>query len=167
MDGGLARYAIGLVPLGILALAAVVLTVRRGVLPKRSGAVGRFLMLYGLGVFVQALHFIEERSTGFPEAFPALIGFDAWSEAFFTGFNLAWIVIWIASAVGIAAGWRVAYFPVWFFALAACVNGVAHPLIAVATGGYFPGLWTALVVGVIGAALLRMLWQETPLDRAG
>lgn len=161
MDDGLARYAIGLVPLGLLAVAAAVLTVRRGVVERRNPVLTRLLVVYGAAIAVQTLHFFEERFTGFPEAFPDLLGFGPWSDAFYTGFNVVWIVVWIAAGFGVAAGWRVAYFPVWFLALAACANGIAHPLIAIATGGYFPGLWTALVLGVIGVVLLRMLVRET------
>jgi hypothetical protein len=36
-------------------------------------------------------------------------------------------------------------------------NGVAHPLLSMRTGGYFPGLVTSLLVGVIGILLLRRL----------
>jgi hypothetical protein len=39
-------------------------------------------------------------------------------------------------------------------------NGVAHPLLSVATGGYFPGLDTSPVIG-IGVALLSRLWKTT------
>jgi hypothetical protein len=40
-------------------------------------------------------------------------------------------------------------------------NGVAHPLLSVATGGYFPGLFTSPVVGGIGLVLLSRLWKAT------
>ncbi len=53
---------------------------------------------------------------------------------------------------------HLAFFPVWFFAIAAIVNGVAHPLPAVAARGYFPGLITSPVVGVVGVLLwLRLV----------
>jgi len=44
-------------------------------------------------------------------------------------------------------------FPIWCFAIAAIVNGIAHPLLAVAARGYFPGLITSPVVGVVGVLL--------------
>jgi len=37
------------------------------------------------------------------------------------------------------------------------VNGIAHPLLAVDAAGYFPGLITAPMLGVAGAALWMRL----------
>ena len=59
---------------------------------------------------------------------------------------------------GPAKGTRLALFPVWFFAIAAVANGIAHPVLAVVGHGYFPGLITSPVLGVLGVLLgLRLL----------
>jgi len=50
--------------------------------------------------------------------------------------------------------YRIAYFPVWFFVIGMAGNGVAHPAVAVAVNGYFPGLIISPIVGIIGVILL-------------
>jgi len=48
-------------------------------------------------------------------------------------------------------------FSIWFLAIASAVNGVAHPVLSLVSGGYFPGLWSSPLVGVAGVFLLRAL----------
>jgi hypothetical protein len=104
---------------------------------------------------------MEEFVTGFEQRFPALLGLPAWSERFFVAFNLVWLSLWILSAVGLQRGYRAALFPVWFFAIAAMANGIAHPLLAVVAKGYFPGLITSPVLGVLGVLLWLSLLALT------
>jgi len=55
----------------------------------------------------------------------------------------------------------VALFPLWFLAAASVSNALLHPALAIATGGYFPGVLTSPVVGVAGLFLLRGLARIT------
>ncbi len=77
------------------------------------------------------------------------------------GFNVFWLGIWALAAVGVLRGFKVAYFPIWFFGLAMCLNGIAHPLLSVWVAGYFPGLVTAPFVGIMGVVVTRKLFQLT------
>jgi len=45
--------------------------------------------------------------------------------------------------------------------MAALANGVAHPLLSVRVAGYFPGLITSPVLGIVGVLLLRRLTSIT------
>lgn len=105
----------------------------------------------------QAVHFTEELVTGFHEQFPALLGLPPMPIRVFVVFNLAWLGIWSLSAWGLSAQRRVALFPLWFLGIGSAVNGVAHPLLSVLAGGYFPGLVTSPVAGFLGILLLRRL----------
>jgi hypothetical protein len=110
---------------------------------------------------VQCLHFIEEFVTRFPDRFPALLGLPAWSENFFVVFNLICLSVWILSAIGVQKGHRIALFPAWFFAIAAIANGIAHPVLAAVARGYFPGLISSPVVGLLGVSLWLKLQMLT------
>ena len=112
-------------------------------------------------VLFQAVHFAEELFTGFHERFPALFGLAPMALGVFVSFNLAWLVIWSLSVWGLAARNRVALFPLWFLSLGCIGNGVAHPSFSVLVGGYFPGLVTSPIVGVLGVLLLRRLLSIT------
>jgi hypothetical protein len=61
----------------------------------------------------------------------------------------------------VRAGYGAAFFAAWFLAVAAMANGVAHPLLAVASGGYFPGLVTAPVIAGVGIRLFVRLRAAT------
>jgi hypothetical protein len=80
--------------------------------------------------------------------------------SFFVPVNVAWIVIWIVSIPFLRVGRRSAFFAAWFMAIAGMLNGVAHPIMAIASGGYFPGLITSPVIGLASV----ILWQR--LQRA-
>ena len=111
---------------------------------------------------LQALHFCEEYLHEFYWRFPELLGLSAWSEAFFVTFNLTWLAIWTAAIAGLEKFPRAALVPLWFLGIAAAVNGLAHPALAIAVGGYFPGLWSSVFVGLAGVLLLYRLAVAGP-----
>ena len=117
-------------------------------------------------VLVQSAHFTEELSSAFHEKFPALFGLPPISARLFVLFNLSWLAVWLSAAWGLSARLRVALFPLWFLAIACVVNGVAHPSLALVSRGYFPGLITSPVVGVLGLLLLRQLLHVTERGNA-
>ncbi len=140
---------------------AVLLTILRR--PVDGDLVGRerTVRLFLIGLAAQCMHFMEEFVTRFQDRFPTLLGLPAWSQNFFVVFNLIWLSVWILSAIGLRRGYRLALFPVWFFAIGAIVNGIAHPMLAVVAQGYFPGLITSPVVGVLGVLLWLKLQALT------
>jgi hypothetical protein len=114
-----------------------------------------------IAVALQATHFIVEFTTGFHERFPELLGLAPWSVQFCVAFNLFWLALWSLGVWALAARQREALFLLWFLAIGCSANGVAHPLISMRTGDYFPGLVIFLVVGFIGVLLLRRLARIT------
>ena len=115
----------------------------------------------GITTAVQCAHFAEEWVTGFHARFPALLGLDPMPLSFFVPFNLGWIAIWIASIPFLRLGRRSAFFAAWFLAIAGTLNGIAHPIMAIASGGYFPGLVTSPFIGVAGVILWQRLQKAT------
>lgn len=147
--------------LGLVALAALFLAQNRPSPPENVAQrrVTARALAFALGV--QSVHFAEEAATGFHERFPALLGLPAMPFSFFVVFNLAWIAIWIASVPGLRSARTAAFFAAWFLAIAGVLNGFAHPLMAIATGGYFPGLLTSPLIAVAGARLWLGLNEAT------
>ena len=140
---------------------ALLLTILRR--PVDGDRVGRerTVRLFLIGLAAQCMHFMEEFVTRFQDRFPTLLGLPAWSQNFFVVFNLMWLGVWILSAIGMRRGYRLALFPVWFFAIGGIMNGIAHPMLAVVARGYFPGLITSPVVGVLGVLLWLRLQALT------
>jgi hypothetical protein len=110
---------------------------------------------------VQSVHFTEEAVTGFHTRFPALFNLPEIPLSVFLLFNLLWIGVWIASVPGLRSARSGAFFGAWFLAIAGIVNGIAHPLLALASGGYFPGLWTSPVIGGVCVLLWPRLRKAT------
>lgn len=153
----------GIVPsvivLGVLAAVAIGLTMSRGFDPRAG--LGGALRASVLALALQAVHFAEELMTGFHERFPELLGFSAMPVLLFVLFNVLWLVIWGLSVAGLRHRMRVALFPLWFLALGSAMNGVAHPLLALAAGTYFPGLITSPLSGAAGIWLITRLASVT------
>ena len=144
-----------------VAIAALVLTIVRKPVNYSDQQIDRVIKLYLIGIAFQCLHFVEEFVTGFYIRVPPFLGFVPWSPEFFVTFNLCWIALWLVAAVGIKKQIRAAFFPVWFFAIGMVGNAIWHPLLCVATGGYFPGLFTSPFAGVIGLILVSRLLKLT------
>ncbi|MEM7479625.1 MAG: hypothetical protein AAF481_00505 [Acidobacteriota bacterium] len=153
---------IGTFGLSVAFVAACVLTATRrfGVIPEQSRR-RRVQRGFRFAVLVQGVHFLEELATGFHLRFPEFLGLAPWPTGFFVVFNLAWIGIWLVASVALPSGARWVFVPLWFFILGMVINLIAHPLLAVRAGGYFPGLFTALPVGIVGVTLLALVVRST------
>ena len=122
-------------------------------------------MALAFAVALQSVHFAEEAATGFHERFPGLVGLPGIPLSVFVVFNLTWLGIWVASVPGLRSARADAFFAAWFLAIAGMLNGIAHPLFAIATGGYFPGLVSSPLIGAASVWLwLRLRRATRPLE---
>ena len=161
MSEELRSILLGTAGLSVAAMVALGLTLARGGVIGDKTELRAAIRLAVLAVLLQAAHFAEEWTAGFHQRFPELLGLSPWSTRFFVTFNLVWLTIWVLSLWGLKARWRVALFPLWFLGLGCMANGLAHPLFALRTRGYFPGLLTSPLVGLVGLLLLRRLFRLT------
>ncbi len=106
-------------------------------------------------VLVQAAHSVEEYSTRLYETFaPARAVSALVSDDLAVGF-----VVVNASLVGFGfwCWWRSARGLAWAWAVLALANGSGHVLLALARGGYFPGVATAPLLLLAGGRLAVLL----------
>jgi hypothetical protein len=165
MNENLRSVLAGTAGLSVAGIAALLLTILRRPVDGDRERREQIIRIFLIGLAAQCLHFMEEFVTRFQDRFPALLGLPAWPENFFVVFNLIWLCVWILSAAGLRRGNWFALFPVWFFAIAAIANGIAHPVLAVVARGYFPGLMTAPIVGLLGVMLWLRLQALTSFQR--
>jgi len=149
------------VVLGTAGVIALYLALTRGWADESRTHIRGAVQTVLVTILFQAGHFVEELSAGLHERLPALFGLPPMPLQFFVSFNVAWLIIWGISAWGLAAHSRASLFPLWFLGIGCAVNGVAHPALSILAGGYFPGLLTSPVVGVLGVMLLRRLRDIT------
>ena len=141
----------------VLCLAIALAYGRAQVSDSELPAIARLVLL---AVGCHLLHVGEEAWFGFPSLFPALFGLPAMPMSAFLAFNLAWVLIWIAGTRAHHSHRSVlALF--WFLGLASSLNALAHPLLSLRVAGYFPGLITSPLVGVIGIMLTRRLYATS------
>lgn len=154
-------FLAGTVALDVMLVVAVVLTWNRRPAGRDPAARRQLMRLAAAALAVQGVHFVEEWLTHFYLWYPELLGLAPWSASLWVAFNLAWIAVWALALGGLVLDWRLAQVPIWFLAIASAVNGVAHPLLALAAGGYFPGLWSSPLCLVAGVVLLREMTSFT------
>jgi len=147
--------------LGSLAAVALYLTLARGGVAGSGAQLRAAVHVAIVAVLLQGAHFAEELATGFHVRFPEIFALPPMPAGFFVSFNIVWLVIWGLGIWGLAARRWLALFPPWFLGLASAVNALAHPLLSLGTGGYFPGLVSSPFVGIAGAILLRQLIRLT------
>ena len=162
MNDELGSVLRGTAGLSVAAAVALWLSVTRRPRDGASGEARRVRRIGGVAIAAQVVHFLEEWSSGFHVRFPELLGLAPWSTTFFVTFNACWIAIWIGSAVFLETLPRLLAFPLWFLAIASVANGIVHPLAAILSGGYFPGLWSSPLVGIMGVLALRALGAFSP-----
>lgn len=158
MNEILQSFLIGTLGLAGVLLAAVILAVFRTSPTAEGLAEFRNILLAAIGL--HAIHFTEEAAYGFHVLFPSLLGLAPWPLSLFLGFNQAWVVLWLAALIVLPLN-RFSVVLFWFLGIASLLNGIAHPLLALAVGGYFPGLVTSPLVGILGLVLVRGLYRAT------
>ena len=119
--------------------------------------------IYLASIAIQILHFSEEYAGRLFELAPPLFNLSPLPAQKFLVFNLIWIGIFLVSAVGVFRRVRLTLLPVWFMALIGGIgNSIFHTWLAVQSGGYAPGLATALINLPLGIALVAMLVGWNP-----
>lgn len=118
--------------------------------------------IYMFALAVQMIHMGEEYLAGFHSAFQHLFDTEVWTErqfmlvAVFIG-----MVLYLAGGGGMLLGSRTANYLVWFYALGLGLsNAVAHFVLSVVEGGYFPGIYTAPLHLVMSIWLVYALVKE-------
>lgn len=134
---------------------------------KAIPAPHNLLPLYLFALAIQMLHFAEEYVMGFNEALPALFGSDPYPLTYWVVFNMVVYAFFIAGAIIIFMEWGAFYLvPIFFVLMAVIANAVGHIALSIYSGGYFPGLYTAMAYVLVGPLLLRKLFyrqDDTPI----
>jgi len=132
---------------------------------KKATAEPDIVGLYLAAVSIQCIHFLEEYLTGIQTEFPKPFGY-IWSDQQFVTLNLVWLAVFVVTGVGVHYKIRLSYLVVYYFAIIGGIaNGLAHPLLSLMKGGYFPGLFTSPFVLIVGLALLRRLMKGSRILR--
>lgn len=136
--------------LGTLGLDAVLVVAL--LVALRSNPAARLGLAPWVAIAMQAQHFAEEYAAAFHVRFPTFLGLAPWPLTFFVGLNVAFLVVFCVAAL-VGPRFYPARTALWALAIASVLNAVAHPSVALASNGYFPGLVTSPFVGAAGVFL--------------
>ncbi len=154
-------YLPSILALGLAAIVALLLgRIRHSPIESVAERIAASRSL-ALATGIQSVHFIEEAMTGFHRELGKLLGSSEIPLPIFLAFNLILIVIWIVSIRRLRADSTPAFVAAWFLAIAGVINLVAHPLLTIYKGGYFPGLVTSPLIGFAAAWLGIQLIKAT------
>lgn len=136
---------------------------------RRMPDPARVLPLYLAALGIQCLHLLEEFVTKFYARFPVEIYHSApFRPEEFIASQMIMFGLLVTGALAIYRGWKIPMVFVWFFVvMLQFVNAVQHPVYAVMTGGYFPGLFTSIPGWILGPMLFRRLWEVRKNVNAG
>jgi hypothetical protein len=121
----------------------------------------RLLPLYLFALSIQLLHFTEEYLTDFTSALPELLGLEPYPMDYWVVFNMVAYAVFIWGGIIIFKRIKkLMIIPLFFILIGVLFNGIVHVGLAIYTGGYFSGLYTALAFVVLGPVLLKRMIES-------
>ena len=129
---------------------------------KKTPKPERILPLYLLALGIQFIHFSEEYLTDFTIEVPRLLGQIPYPKDYWVIFNMiAYSIFVIGGIILFKRIKELMIIPLFFILVGVILNSVGHILLSIYVGGYFPGLYTALIYLVLGPILIQRVFEET------
>ena len=122
------------------------------------------MVLYLIALAIQMLHFSEELVMDFHTRLPALIGEEPYSLNALVIFNMVAYFFFILGGIVIyLRKMQFMVLPVFYIMMGVVVNAVGHIVLTLYTGGYFPGLWTALMLAFLVPFVIRQMFYTSEM----
>jgi len=113
-----------------------------------------------LALGIQFIHFTEEYLTGFTIEVSKLLGQAAYPVDYWLVFNLVAYFVFVIGGIILFRKIRMLMIiPLFFILVAVLLNSIAHILISIYVGGYFSGLYSALILFIIGSILMKRVFD--------
>jgi len=133
---------------------------RKAILVLSGEDTGRLLALG-----IQFIHFTEEYIAGFNSKFPLLFDAPEYPIDNFVAFNMFAYFMFTLGAIMIFKKIKPPMIiPLFFVMYGIAGNAVAHVIFCIIVGGYFPGIYSALMYWIIGPIIIKRIWNETRSD---
>lgn len=129
---------------------------------KNSSNSDKLLPLYLFALGLQFIHFTEEYLTNFTTELPKILDVEPYPIDYWLTFNMIAYFIFIVGGIALIKKIKeLMIIPLFFILIGVLFNGIVHILLSIYVGGYFPGLYTALVFTVLGPVLVARLFYES------
>ena len=131
-----------------------------GTFYKQAPSPEWILPLYLLALGIQFIHFTEEYLTGFTIEVSKLLGQAAYPVDYWLVFNMVAYFVFVIGGIILFRKIRMLMIiPLFFILVAVLLNSIAHILISIYVGGYFSGLYSALILFIIGSILMKRVFD--------
>lgn len=131
---------------------------------KNTPSPERILPIYLLALAIQFIHFTEEYLTDFTIEVPKLLGQEEYPMDYWLVFNMvAYSVFIIGGIILFKQIKELMIIPLFFILVGVLLNSFGHIMIAIYVGGYFSGLYSALIYVLIGPILMKRVFDETKI----
>jgi hypothetical protein len=128
---------------------------------KKAPNPDKILPLYLLSLGIQFIHFTEEYLTDFTIEVPMLLGQEEYPKDYWLAFNMiAYSIFIIGGIILFKQIKELMIIPLFFILVGVILNSIAHITISIYVGGYFSGLYSALIYAVIGPILIKRVLDE-------
>ena len=98
----------------------------------------------------------------FTTAMPALFEQEPYPTDYWLVFNMVAYFIFILGGIALYKERKeYAIIPLFFILVGVLLNGIAHIGLSIYSGGYFPGMITAVLYLVIGPVLMKRIFKTT------
>ncbi len=125
---------------------------------KRTPDRERILPLYLFALGIQFLHFAEEYITDFHIKIPELLGQATYPKDYWLLFNMGAYFVFIVGGIILFKQMKsLMIIPLFFILVGVIFNSIVHVLTAIYVGGYFPGLYSALVYLILVPIFIKRI----------
>lgn len=128
---------------------------------KKTPTPEKILPFYLLLLGFQFLHFTEEYLANFEIVVPAFLGQKTYSQDYWVTFNMVAYFIFILGGIVIHKRIKeLMIIPIFFIFVGVLLNSVVHILVSIFVGGYFPGLYTAIIYAILGPFFIKRVLED-------
>ena len=118
----------------------------------------KILPVYLVALGIQLLHFAEEYVTDFHLVVPELLNQPDYPLDYLVVFNMVAYAAFILGTIVLMKQIKVLMvIPLFFIVVGVFLNSVGHVLISIYVGGYFCGLYTAIIYFFLWPVLIKRL----------
>lgn len=129
---------------------------------KKTPNPERILPFYLLALGIQFIHFSEEYLTDFTIEVPRLLGQVPYPKDYWVIFNMiAYSIFIIGGIILFKRIKELMIIPLFFLLVGVILNSIGHIMLSIYVGGYFSGLYTALIYLILGPILIQRVFEET------
>lgn len=132
---------------------------------KKAPNPDSILPLYLLALGIQFIHFTEEYLTDFNVEIAGIIGQEAYPVDYWLTFNMVAYFFFIIGGIFLFRKIKeLMIIPLFFIVVGVVLNAVGHISLSIYVGGYFSGLYSALIYVIIGPILIKRILVEPKIS---